>query len=1114
MTQKERSADNQTQGVSDREEELQRLQERRSELIGGIAQIEKDSSESVDNLAEYTDQVIADYEKDLEALKAFGQKVKTEAVRSLEKVAKKAGKTVDSALSYFRIQLIVVFISLVTIGAIGGYLFVVYIPSQEISFLSLWAMLSTVVLVSSWFLHRSLSSKDLHGEVTTESTKLVEITSSRPQPVHDLSPMKRFTKSAMNAIKGLTASALEMVPNGDKIIKLENKRLKQQRFVDDFIFALRRYSIDASKETRAIMITKSWVLDDQQNWLTDVSCEISTIFKNVDFRVFQLIYYEFFDEKYASKLWSEIRDSEEIRRQISWLLIERKLITTPNDENSLHIIATLLERLPQYSLEEIEARASNFFSDLAKFKDSCRRHLAFYGLHIIEKNDLLSQYVPHSPDTSKWRDEVMSYIAEQIVVKRPIDVKLLIESAEGDQERTKIWTEIVESDELEDLAAILALERIRPKYGDFEEETFLSHLRLAMAQNRDEFSLTKIQTSLEALENEILSTKYRIQHTIGEYRLGPVNLNFISSFVPSTLSTVEMELLSTISEKLGIDLEIVSLLYCSANGLDRAQELYDKLVGTPKIKELAQLLIKKSFIAESKFSANTVHLLRTQSSFSLSRFVSVYVRYESLFESLDAFYPFLKANGLLSRKPMDFQEVLAICPISSNDSLENQFVKIASKLTINTIDEIVLGKEQHSDLALASVALFMRTHGYTGYSQLCKTASRREFATKVLFQYITLVAEQTLSGSRETLKNATKRAVKGIVDIGNYEYFQTELADGKLAPSAVFLFSQFREEIKTELKNLQDKGFESQTLTNYLEAIKELLDQRIDEKVVREFLLNQVLSAYLLTVPGGVPGIRFVTNALDYIHRAEKELASSKGDSTYIDMVHLSKGGGKATRIGLVPLELGFDDFSAKFNEVWSLAVTRYNDVEDNKIPVPLPCYITRIFPSEDGLKEIMPSDDIKTKPLEVVRELIRDSITSEDSVSLLSLIQKAPNGKVALVKVIQAIFDTPRSNLLMIVADHVNDILSKSQTLMKKFERKEIDASLFHDYQVTHISHLGKKIAEQSSAAGAQVALSEFKERTNKAMGDKTGISSEETEILVGIIFKRLYSIGIALII
>jgi hypothetical protein len=772
----------------------------------------------------------------------------------------------------------------------------------------------------------------------------------------------------------------------------------------------------------------------------------------------------------------------------------------------------LLEKLPRYSLEDAKTRATFFFSNLTGFKDACVSHLDFYGIGVVEKRELLSQYVPESADPDNWRDEVVAYLAQKILSMRTEDVKLLIKVGEGDEESIKVWGEIVQSGKLDDLARILARRRIRPKHGDFDEDTFLGHLRLVMAKNAQEFSLAEIETSVESLENEILTTKYRIEHSVNEFRLDRVDLSFVSHFQPSKLSDVSSELLNLLSAKLSMDIDLLLLLHSVANGLEGARELWAKMAQEPKVEQLARLLIERAFIARSTFTQNIVPLLRTQSEFNLTEFVSLYARYDTLGESLENFLPFLIANGVL--RPgvsLSFQDVLQMCPVSESISLEDQLFKLSLKATTDLIDQVTLDAEQHSDLALASTALFLRTHGYSGYSSLCQLASRREFACQILFECITLVAEQRLSGTQETLKEATSRALKGTLDVGNYDYFKTELADGKLAPSASFLFSKFKEEVMVEFKKLQDKGFETQTLVNFVEPIKELLYQGIDEKVVREFLLAQVLSAYLLTVPGAAPGIGFISNHMNYIRLAENELARNEKDTRYNNMVQLSTGGGKATRIGLVPSELSFDEFSKMFNDVWTQAVGLHNDKEPNKVPVPLPCYLIRIFPSDDGLKEIMPSEEVETRPLEVVRELIRDSVTGDDSVSLLSLIQKAPTGRLALIKVIQAIIDSPQSSLLMMVADQVRLIIAKSDRLLNKFEKKEIDSSLFREYDVENISSLGRKVADRSRSAGLDIARTEFRTRFVQSLGEEIGVSPEDVDIAAGEIFKRLRSIGIA---
>lgn len=1100
------------------EEDITQLQKRQSELVGGITNTEKNSAGIVKEITDYADKVVTDYKNDVDVLQGFGGQIATKTIVSINNMKKTASEAVNKTLSYFRIFLAIIISCLAIIGVFGFILFHFYVSPLEQQFYLGFIALAVITLASTWYMHDSLSEKpnEIEGQANGGIHQMTQIAATRPLPTHDLSPMKRLTKAATAGMKQMATNALELVPNADKIVKAQNRRAKQQRFLDNFIFALNRYNISLTDEDKASITSSSWFLDDKETWLDDVSEKIAEIFQGVDARIFSLMYYEFFDKKYADKLWKDLNVNGEIRTKISEILINNKLIGVPDEKTSLNILSALLEQSPTYSLDDITIKASNFFHSLAEFKESCISHLDFYGLSIVEKRELLTRYVPESPDPSKWRDDVINYIATNITSTRePLYIRLLIESAEGDEGRIKTWKTIVERGDYAELASILAIKRIKRRSGDFDRDAFLRHLHLAMAVNIDDFSLSEIEATVESLETEILATKYRLQHLLDEYRYHTVNLDFINQFTPPNLSSVESELLKTVSEKMDVDCEVVTLLYYAANGLGKNQDLFANIAGSPKAKILANILLEKDFVSDSRFSHNIERLLQTQKSFNLNGFITLYTKYEAIFERQESFYPFLRNTGICIRtNPAGIEDMLKICPVTSNLTTDDHLVNLASKLITNRLDEVELSEGQHSDLALAATTLFLRTYGYSSYAQLCRTASHpeREFAAKILFQCITLVPEQTLSNKQELMKEGTLRAIKGTVDIANYEYFKSELKDGRLPPSVAYLFSQFKQEVKAEFDKLEKKQEIAQTLANNLGSIKKLLYHEIDEKVVREFLLTQVLSAYLLTVPGKVPGIGFISDDLGYIRQAEKRLAAERNDKRFLDLVQLATGGGKATRIGLVPPELTFEEFSTKFNEVWSLGVELHNEVEQHKLPVPLPCYVVRIFPSSDGLKEIMPSDEVAKKPLEVVRDLISYTVTGEDGVALLSLLQKTPTGKLALLNVIDAIFDSPTSCLLNLIIDQSRDIISKSQNVKKRFEDKNIDKSLLKDYDIQHssISTLGKVIAKRVVDSGESPTLSEFRARLLNAVGDTSGITESEVEILVNVLFNRLYIIGV----
>lgn len=1106
---------------SNREEELKRLQHHRSELVGSIKQNEKNSTEVVEEIADYTDKAIDRYSKDQSSLQDFGKKVEKKAVESLGMFAETATKTIDSALGFFRILFAITISCLATIGAIGAYLFHTYISSLEYDFYIGWMVFSGITIVSLLLMRRSIAKKPetLVKQVRSKTTEITEITSSRPQITHDLGPIKRFTTAASSSVKMLAKNALEMVPVGDKIVDHFNKVSKQQKFVENFIFALKRYDIDISDLAQNVMISNSWVSDDEDMWLEDVCNAMRKFYPDSDPRIFKLFYYEFFGETSRDKIWEEIQNDKQIRDQISSLVITKKLLDTPDRESSIHTISQLLHSVPSYSLDDLRLRATIFFHDLTKFKEACIRHLDFYGLTIVKNKDLLKQYPPKSPEPGKWRDEVVEYIASDIIAEDPVLVRLLIDTAEGDQSAVATWKDLIEDektkiDKLDKLTSILTRKRITQSH-DFDHDTFLQHLRLALLSNPDAFIPTEIEATLASIEDEILATKYRIQHMMDELRLEPLDIDYVREFKPSNKSTIETELLKSVADRLKLDFDLLNMIFNAVNGLGKSKDLFTDFVNSKKAKLLQELLISKKFIVDNGFAGNTIRLLQTQNSFNLTGFMSLYTRYETISEGLENLYQFLKGMGVCHRAPLSFEDVLKICPVTNVLPIEAHLVKLANELVTEDMDEVKLSTTQQANLSLASTAFFLRTNGYS-YSSVCQDASKKEneFASMVLFQCSSIAAEKSLSDTPELLKEASLRAIRGSVDKENYEYFKSELKDGKLHVNLSYLFSQFRKEVKGEIKKLEESGFEKQALENYRDSFRDLLYQQIDEDIAKEFLLTQVLSAYLLTVPGNLPGIKLVKD-LKYIRMAEEKLHSEKDDKRFLNLVRLSTGGGKATRIGIVPFDLSFQEFSDKFEQVWKAGLEAYNQYEtDEKLPVPLPCYLNRIFPSSDGLKEITPNNQIETTPLEVIRQLIKDYSTGEDGIMLLSLLQEAPSGKIALLKVIQAIFDSPKSSLLRLTKDQIFNIISKSQNVKEKFEKKEIDNWLFNYYNVEGLSALGNIIAERVNASVESSVRDEFRTNLLQAVGDTNEITESEIDVVVGVLFKRLRMIGIAAII
>jgi hypothetical protein len=208
-----------------------------------------------------------------------------------------------------------------------------------------------------------------------------------------------------------------------------------------------------------------------------------------------------------------------------------------------------------------------------------------------------------------------------------------------------------------------------------------------------------------------------------------------------------------------------------------------------------------------------------------------------------------------------------------------------------------------------------------------------------------------------------------------------------------------------------------------------------------------------------------------------------------------------------------FDIFAKKFEASFKEGVKVYNKKYPTEpIPDPLPCYIMRIFPSEYGMKMIMSETDLESRPIELVRILLQESLSRADEAKLLSLIQSARTGPEGFKAVIRTIIDHPASSILTIVGSSIAPFVDKSGVLGKWFESKGIDQTLLSAYSSEKLSDLCVKIANSDSSNSAS-SLFVFKARLRKNLPQSKKLSPEELGAIDSIVYKRLKSIGVGLI-
>ena len=158
-----------------------------------------------------------------------------------------------------------------------------------------------------------------------------------------------------------------------------------------------------------------------------------------------------------------------------------------------------------------------------------------------------------------------------------------------------------------------------------------------------------------------------------------------------------------------------------------------------------------------------------------------------------------------------------------------------------------------------------------------------------------------------------------------------------------------------------------------------------------------------------------------------------------------------------------------------------------------------------------MISADIKTRPLEVVRNLVKESIESEEALTILSLLQEKPSGRLAITNAIEEIVKSRGVNLFTLTRDKIEPIASKSEDLTKRFKRRDIDKKIFTEYKVSDTWALGTALMNRILLLGEHAAREEFSQILDPILSVTPEITQEERDLVEDVLFRRVYSIGVA---
>lgn len=1074
-------------------EVLERDKARISEIIGNTS---KELGGMIERLGSEANQVANKVSDEASAVTNYHRSASRKIMETVNNEEANVRETVFSLASSLDYFFWVVAGLLVGFGLVAGYI----ISSMSRIFLGLFSLVWIIASVGVLFILRSKvsalrsQSNDL-GQVKEMQEEMTEMVVSLPQPQPDVQLFENSAKTLGQAVGTLTSAAKDLVGLDKQVAGMRSR----EQFIQSFLVALNRYGFVIEPQSVDKLRKALLSVADQDSYLKTLISESMEVLPTVDQTLVKLAFFDCQGYKNeVNRTWEDIRGTPSLRIQLANLIVRNKLLGSPNiTENFAPVLSDILANLEMYSLDAAKVESAGFLERLVAFKIDSINHLALFDLNIIEGVVELMAFMPKSSSSEKWRNEVLEYIATELLQLDPNFIELLVRDAIGDAGKTKYWKLIVKSDSLPGLATILAKKRLAPMHSEFDHNVYLRHLLLAMQTSYNEFSLQGIEKNVRMVEDVIITVENNVKRTCQLYRLNLNDFSYLRSYVPKAIETTEDELIVASAHRLSMKTKLFELLYFSAVGSDRASKSFNEVVGDESLaKLLSDFLMSSGFIQKNALSKSIVLLLRARKSFDLTNLVFDYVWYEKLLQGSDNLWAFMKEKECCERaKPPSFEEILGLCPPDPSLSYEDGLVVVATKLLANKFGKNELREDQQAQVALVVILLFLVRIGEPISKALFVKIAVNLFACGVLYKYIYLVDQLVIAKTEPTLDVAIRESLELRSDDPYFNYFRSQLASGHFIRNVSEVIDSRMDEVAVQLRKFKKVGFDSKLLDGLVTPLRHALYDALDLESLHMLIMTQTIVAYALTIPANHP-MNNIIDTTEFLETSANALIAKDGNK-YRELVRLSR----PTRIGLVPLEMSFETFTSKFEEAFHGALKMY----DAKFPSDQNSfhtfYITRIFPSAISHKEISNSGEAQ-RTLEMIRILARSSMTGVECLTLLSILQPVDHADAAIRNVIQFVLDS--SELKLFYQD-----IDQSKEIQLKFADHTLDSALMSAYNVTKLSSLCKVLGVQFEDMGEDRARRKFYELLKKALPGELKLSPHKEELFMKTLFKRMTSLG-----
>lgn len=991
--------------------------------------------------------------------------------------------------------------------------------------------LSVAVLVLFVIVHlgsRSIKKK-IENAKEDSNQNILDIQGKRPDISQDILGTGNFFGGIIkrfpifdSRMKDIVKYSREFFPVADKLYAIMERRNLQIQFRKSLKNALNMYGLfkDPTHDLITTIESFSTPSNSKLDWVAEASQKVSFAFAGsgvtIDSRIIKVMYYDYDNSNDLSDAWEEVVTDDELLKQFAYLLLSRTMQI--NVSGSYDAFVELLKKPGTFKLSEFQRKYYDFFVEFKRRKTHMKTAAGQIGFDSEEVESTIDTFFPSTLNKETWDEELAKQVCQQLSFDFRYLLLFYYNRIGYDTDGIRTWNDIRYNDHLfvEFIKKLDSknLLRIPEPYREHKDMPTFKKISLEMP----EFDFYKFNELVHSKFKAIDDAKDKMINVLEDINPKWSSAEFrdnLSSFVPPS-DDIVADIANHVGEKLDQDSDLLLLFYGTKYDQSLAEKHYKKIIGT-KTQKLSEFLIGNELIKiekndnREKNVKNLSSILKPDDKFDLIKIQSTYQQYAHLLEISTRMIQFLHEEEIIKTEKLDFDELIKIVPSPHKERLEN--IQAISYYLIKSNDDFSNDALDAISKACSCLSLYVLED--VSAKGACEAAQRSSLASEILYYNMVTKEERILMKGKHSLKNVIKDVLTK-TDI-SYDY----MADFKMGLADGYLYGSRKEMMRHKMDNVEEQLEKISEIKEELEemedSVRTVLNTEFDAYpgFLEYAIQSHLIQAYIITTRSKGPAL---TQILDspIIHDAAKEVMGNLNLDRFLIIGRPQKdlSLGSHTRIGIVPFDTSFEEFSEKFQTIYDLAVEKFlkenstYDKSDFQLNIfrflSSPATFKRIrFPENLSSKQDSESDD----PIRIIEKLIKERFSAHENLSIIMTFSTKESSIVAK-DILTKAFDG--KTLYSFIQKELPTLMPEYQNIEKIMKDPTFDAKIYQSFKLEKFSELASAIHNARKSSDDEHMIVSISDKISKIVAEEdTEIKQEDLKQLSKLLYNKLIKFG-----